>query len=139
MSEPALVVIEGVAKIYGEEVQTRALSDVNVRIDRGELVALAGASGSGKSTLLNLLGLLDRPTSGRIVLGGIDTTGKNDNELTELRAKMLGFVFQFHHLLPAFDAVENVMLPAWGQTGRPSADMRGRAEELLRLVGLGHR
>jgi lipoprotein-releasing system ATP-binding protein len=63
----------------------------------------------------------------------------DDSELTELRAKMLGFVFQFHHLLPAFDAVENVMLPAWGHTGRPSADVRRRAEELLRLVGLGHR
>ncbi|HEY8923959.1 MAG TPA: ABC transporter ATP-binding protein [Polyangia bacterium] len=139
MSDHPLVLLEGVAKIYGEAVKTRALHDVNVRIEGGELVALAGPSGSGKSTLLNLLGLLDRPTSGRIVLGGVDTTGKSDRELTELRAKLLGFVFQFHHLLPAFNAVENVMLPAWGHTGRPSAEARQRAEELLRLVGLGHR
>ena len=140
MSDPVLVVVEGVDKVYGAgEATTHALSDINLTIARGELVALTGPSGSGKSTLLNLLGLLDRPTNGRIILNGIDTTGMNDGALTDLRAKLLGFVFQFHHLLPAFNAVENVMLPDWGHTGRPSADVRARAEELLRQVGLGHR
>ena len=140
MSEPTLVVLEGLGKVYGEgEATTRALSDINLTITHGELVALTGPSGSGKSTLLNLLGLLDRPTAGRILLNGIDTTGMNDGALTDLRAKMLGFVFQFHHLLPAFNAIENVMLPDWGHTGRPSADVRTRAEELLRQVGLGQR
>ena len=140
MSEPALVLFEGVGKVYGQdEAKTRALSDIDLTIAKGELVALTGPSGSGKSTLLNLLGLLDRPTAGRILLNGIDTTKMNDAALTDLRAKMLGFVFQFHHLLPAFNAIENVMLPDWGHTGRPSADVRARAEELLRQVGLGQR
>jgi lipoprotein-releasing system ATP-binding protein len=80
-------------------------------IRRGEFVALVGPSGSGKSTLLNLIGLLDRPTAGSIVLAGKDTTSLDDAALTALRGQMLGFVFQFHHLLPAFTALENVMLP----------------------------
>lgn len=137
MSEASLVVLEGVTKTYGEQVRTRALVGIDLTIEQGEFVALIGPSGSGKSTLLNLLGLLDRPTSGRIILAGVATDGLSDRELTALRAKKLGFVFQFHHLLPAFTAVENVMLPTWGDRGRPSRELRTRAEELLRLVGLG--
>ena len=139
MSETPLVVLQGVTKLYGAEVTTRALSDVTLELARGEFVALTGPSGSGKSTLLNLLGLLDRPSEGRILLSSIDTTGAGDRELTELRARFLGFVFQFHHLLPAFTAVENVMLPTWGQRGYPSEELRARSEALLREVGLGKR
>jgi ABC-type branched-subunit amino acid transport system ATPase component len=91
-------------------------------------VALTGPSGSGKSTLLNIIGLLDRPTSGRVILSGTDTARLDDHALRQLRARSLGFVFQFHHLLPAFTAVENVMLPAWADEGVPSAEMRQRAE-----------
>jgi len=139
MSSAALVELTAIAKFYGDEVRQRALSDIDMTLARGELVALIGPSGSGKSTLLNLLGLLDRPSSGRVVLGGVDTTGMGDRELTGLRATMLGFVFQFHHLLPAFTALENVTLPAWGKSGFPSVQVRARAAELLQEVGLGER
>ena len=138
MADP-LLAVEGVVKEYGERVKTRALDGVDLALERGEFVALIGPSGSGKSTLLNLIGLLDRPTSGRVVLGGTDTTGLDDDALTALRARMLGFVFQFHHLLPAFTAVENVMLPEWGDEGFATRELRDRAETLLRAVGLADR
>jgi len=134
-----VLVVEGVVKEYGDEVKTRALDRVDLTLQRGELTALMGPSGSGKSTLLNIIGLLDRPTSGRVVVAGQDTDALNERELTALRARALGFVFQFHHLLPAFTALENVMLPAWGDVGRPSAKMRASAEDLLRAVGLEDR
>ena len=136
---PPVLLVEGVVKEYGEVAKTRALDGVAVTVGPGELTALVGPSGSGKSTLLNIIGLLDRPTSGRVVLGGTETTGLDERGLTALRARMLGFVFQFHHLLPAFTALENVMLPAWGDLGRPNAKMRAAAEELLRAVGLEDR
>ena len=139
MSSSGLVELAAITKFYGDEVRQRALSDIDMRLERGEFVALIGPSGSGKSTLLNLLGLLDRPSSGRVVVGGVDTTGMGDRELTGLRATMFGFVFQFHHLLPAFTALENVTLPAWGQSGFPSAEGRSRATALLKEVGLGER
>ncbi len=139
MSDAPLVSVEHVAKLYGLDAPTSALCAVDLRIDRGEFLAIVGPSGSGKSTLLNLLGLLDRPSSGRVVLDGVDTTGMTNRQLTAMRAKLLGFVFQFHHLLPAFTAIENVMLPRWGDDGFPSPELRARAEELLRGVGLGHR
>ena len=119
--------------------RTRALDDISLVLERGEFVALIGRSGSGKSTLLNLLGLLDRPTAGRVWVGGVDTTDLKDAALTALRARQIGFVFQFHHLLPAFSALENVMLPEWGDLGVVSGDLRKRALEALHDVGLDHR
>jgi lipoprotein-releasing system ATP-binding protein len=138
MAEP-LLVVENVVKDYGTRVLTRALDGVQLRLDKAEFVALIGPSGSGKSTLLNIIGLLDRPTSGRVLLDGTETTALDERALTRLRARMLGFVFQFHHLLPAFSALENVMLPAWGDQGLPSRAIRDNAEELLRAVGLADR
>jgi lipoprotein-releasing system ATP-binding protein len=128
-----------VVREYGERVRTRALAGVDLVLERGEFAALMGPSGSGKSTLLNIIGLLDRPTSGRVVLDGTDTSGLDERTLTALRARTLGFVFQFHHLLPAFTAVENVMLPAWADDGLPSREMRANAEALLDAVGLSDR
>jgi lipoprotein-releasing system ATP-binding protein len=138
MAEP-LLVVEGVVKEYGGAVITRALAGVDLTLDEGEFAALIGPSGSGKSTLLNVIGLLDRPTRGSVVVGGTDTTGLDEAGLTRLRAQKLGFVFQFHHLLPMFTALENVMLPAWGDEGFPSRTMEQHAVELLEAVGLGDR
>jgi lipoprotein-releasing system ATP-binding protein len=112
---------------------------VDLILGRGEFAALIGPSGSGKSTLLNIIGLLDRPTSGRVILAGTDTSTLDEQALTALRARTLGFVFQFHHLLHAFTALENVMLPAWADEGVPSREMRERAKELLDAVGLSDR
>jgi lipoprotein-releasing system ATP-binding protein len=131
--------VERVVRIYGERVQTRALDGVDLVLTGGELAALTGPSGSGKSTLLNIIGLLDRPTAGRVVIAGTDTSQLDDHELTVLRARTLGFVFQFHHLLPAFTALENVMLPAWADEGLPSGEMRVRAGQVLAAVGLADR
>ena len=138
MGKP-LLNVEAVVKSYGEHVQTCALAGIDLVVEKGEFAALTGPSGSGKSTLLNIMGLLDRPTSGRIVLANNDTSGLDERELTNLRAHTLGFIFQFHYLLPAFTALENVMLPAWGYEGFPSRAMRAQAEELLRAVGLADR
>jgi lipoprotein-releasing system ATP-binding protein len=138
VAEPILIV-EGVVREYGERVRTRALAGVDVSLAKGEFAALMGPSGSGKSTLLNIIGLLDRPTRGRVVLAGTDTSTIDEHALTALRAHTLGFVFQFHHLLPAFTAVENVMLPAWADEGFATPEMRSGAEQMLAAVGLADR
>lgn len=138
MSE-SLLVVDGVVKEYGESVVTRALSGVDLRLSMGEFAALTGPSGSGKSTLLNIIGLLERPTHGRVWVASEDTARLDEQGLTRLRGRTLGFVFQFHHLLPAFTALENVMLPAWGDEGWLSAEIESRAQELLTRVGLADR
>ncbi|MEO6772453.1 MAG: ABC transporter ATP-binding protein [Kofleriaceae bacterium] len=138
-SSPPVLVVEGVVKEYGDVARTRALAGVDLIVGRGELTALVGPSGSGKSTLLNIIGLLDRPTRGHVALGGTETTELGERELTDVRARMLGFVFQFHHLLPAFTALENVMIPGWGHEGWPSAKLRSDAKEILSAVGLADR
>ena len=138
VADPLLAVV-GVVREFGDRVRTRALAGVDLVLEQGEFAALIGPSGSGKSTLLNIIGLLDRPTEGRVILAGTDTSGLDERALTTLRARTLGFVFQFHHLLPAFTAAENVMLPAWADEGVPSAAMRERALELLEAVGLSDR
>ncbi len=138
MADP-LVLVDGVTKSFGREVVTEVLHGIDLELHAGEFTALVGPSGSGKSTLLNLLGLLDRPTSGRIVLGGRDTTGLDEGERTALRGCSLGFVFQFHHLLPAFTALENVMMPMLAARGREEPGMREKAFALLEEIGLADR
>ena len=134
-----LVRTEALTKTYGERVTTPVLKGIDLTLAAGELCALTGPSGSGKTTLLNLIGLLDRPTGGRILVQGQDTVPLDDDQRTELRGRTLGFVFQFHHLLPAFTALENVMLPLLSQHGRPQAWMQTRALDLLDRVGLAER
>jgi lipoprotein-releasing system ATP-binding protein len=123
---------------YGDGGQLHVLHGVNLRVDSGEAIAVIGASGAGKSTLLHLLGALDRPTTGEVLLGGRSLAGLDDAEIATVRNKHLGFVFQFHHLLREFTALENAMMPCLiGGVGRPEA--KERAKELLEAVGLGRR
>ena len=122
----------------GDEL-TPVLRDVDLQLGAGELTALLGASGSGKSTLLSIIGLLLRPTAGTIEIGGERVEGLSDARLTLFRNHRLGFVFQFHHLLPDFTATENVAFPAAAPAGSLTPAMRRRARELLERVGLGDR
>ncbi|MFN0178974.1 MAG: ABC transporter ATP-binding protein [Gemmatimonadales bacterium] len=131
-----LLVVEGVIKEYGTEIVTRALRGIDCTVGVGEFLALTGPSGSGKSTLLNLIGLLDRPTEGRILLDGADTGTLDGPELARSRGRRIGFVFQFHHLLPGFSALENVMMPAFADEGRLTDRTRATAQSLLTEVGL---
>ena len=138
-SAVALLRLEAVTKNYGTDTVTRVLRGVDLVVQPGEFVALTGPSGSGKSTLLNIIGLLDRPTSGRVAFQGWDVASMDDAELTSLRGRGIGFVFQFHHLLPAFTAQENVMLPLLADRGRRDHEMMERAGALLAEVGLSDR
>jgi lipoprotein-releasing system ATP-binding protein len=130
--------LEDVRKSYGEgtAVVTEVLHGISLRLQHGEFTALIGPSGSGKSTLLHIIGLLDRPSSGRLYIDGKDTSALPESELTRLRGSSVGFVFQYHHLLSAFTAFENVMMPLLLQRGHPDEAMRQAAHELLRRVGL---
>ena len=138
MSVDAIVELSGVRKSYGvgTPVEAEVLHGIDLRLEPGEFVALVGPSGSGKSTLLNLIGLLERPTAGTLRIGGRDTTTLDEAELTGLRGRSIGFVFQFHHLLPGFSALENVLMPSIIERGVASAEDLIRARELLARVGL---
>ena len=136
---PPLLRIEGVRKTYGKKVLTVALRGVDLALDPGEFCALTGPSGCGKTTLLNIVGLLDRPSEGRVLLAGSDTGPMDDDQRTRLRSETLGFIFQFHHLLLAFTALENVMMPLLARHGRRKAWMRDAARDLLVSVGLEDR
>jgi putative ABC transport system ATP-binding protein len=120
------------------DVPTVALAGVNLQVRRGEFVAIVGPSGSGKSTLMNLIGCLDRPTSGTVKISGRDISGLDDNELTALRSKAIGFVFQQFQLLPLTSAVDNVATPLLYQGLRPKEANR-RAAAMLTRLGLGER
>ena len=134
----AVVLLEGVRKAYnvGTPVETEVLHGIDLRLERGEFCALMGPSGSGKSTLLNIVGLLDRPTGGKLTIDGQPASGLRDRDLTRLRGHTIGFVFQYHHLIPAFTALENVIMPLLVDRGRRDAEMWKRGEELLASVGL---
>jgi putative ABC transport system ATP-binding protein len=131
--------LKNVWRTYGEgENEVVALRDVNLRIDDGEFVAIVGPSGSGKSTMLQIIGLLDRPTSGETLLDGQPLDDLSDSARTRLRLLTLGFVFQRFHLLPGVSAIENVILPMEA-AGVPVDERYARAAALLDSVGLGHR
>lgn len=135
----ALVELQGVTKIYRlGEVEVPALQDVDFRVNPGDFLALMGPSGSGKSTLLHILGLLDRPSAGRVLWEGEDVTKLNGGRLAELRSRRIGFVFQMFNLVPNLTALENAELPLVF-LGVPSRERRRRAEEALVRLGLGER
>ncbi|MCB1678476.1 MAG: ATP-binding cassette domain-containing protein [Halioglobus sp.] len=138
MSEPMLH-CEALCRVYADgDRRVTVLQDVELSLAAGEKIAVVGASGSGKSTLLNLLGALDHPTRGRVLMRGCDLATLDERALCELRNRRLGFVYQFHHLLPEFDALENVGMPLL-IGGEPRTRAWQRAREMLQRVGMGHR
>ncbi len=136
----ALLELTGVTKAYaspGGGAETRVLRGVDLAVAAGESAAIAGPSGSGKSTLLHIMGLLDRPTSGRVLIDGRDVSALSEAEAAEARARDVGFVFQAHHLLPQCGVLENVLVPTLAVKAPPDAE--ARALRLLERVGLSHR
>lgn len=135
-----LLTARAITKTFGKgDATTRVLKGIDFTLDKASLVALKGRSGSGKSTFLSILGTLMRPTGGDYEMLGTDLTDISDADLTEFRNRHIGFVFQFHHLLPDFTALENVMFPAAVHKGRETGAARRRAEDLLVRVGLEDR
>ncbi|MCA0396817.1 MAG: ABC transporter ATP-binding protein [Bacteroidetes bacterium] len=125
----------GIKKRYGS---VEVLKGVDISVNRGEIVSIVGSSGAGKSTLLHILGTLDKPDAGYIRLNETDLTTKNDKQLAAFRNRYIGFVFQFHHLLPEFTALENVCIPGW-IADRPKEEVEKKAAELLAHLGLSNR
>ena len=139
MAERAQVLrLDKVCKSYntGTPIEVEVLHDIEFTLYRGEFVALMGPSGSGKSTLLNIVGLLDQPTKGRLFIEGHDTSALDDTAITKLRGHSIGFVFQYHYLISAFTALENVMMPLLLEHEFPDDVMRDRARTLLAEVDL---
>ncbi len=133
-----IIELKNLTKVYKNGVEFRALDDANLIIKKGEFVAIVGPSGSGKSTLMHLIGLLDTPSSGTLLIDGNDVTKMSDKERSGMRNRMLGFVFQYHHLLPDFTALENVMMPLL-IAGKSRDEAKDIAEKLLKEVGLEDR
>jgi len=134
----SVLLLDGICKSYnvGTHIEVEVLHDIGIEIKRGEFVALIGPSGSGKSTLLNIIGLLDRPTKGRLFIEGRETSHLDDAEITRLRGHSIGFVFQYHYLISAFTALENVLMPLLVERSFPNEKMKQRARDLLAQVGL---
>jgi lipoprotein-releasing system ATP-binding protein len=132
-----LVLAEGLSKTYGDVVPTPALVDVSFSLSCNEFASVIGRSGSGKSTLLNLIGLLDTPTGGRLILNDQDSASLDRDGRAKLRNTFVGFVFQFHHLLPEFSVIENVCMPALIRGERMTPQLRARARETLDTLALG--
>ncbi len=130
-----IITLDRVNKYYGREVLSQVLYDVDLKVAEHSFNSIIGASGSGKSTLLNIIGTLDRPTSGQVTIAGVPTAGMKAKDLAALRNETIGFIFQFHHLLPEFTALENVLMPARIK-GAVTKATRDRARELMELMGL---
>lgn len=137
-AERPIIELIDLTKTYKDGTEFHALDHVSLKIERGEFVAIVGPSGSGKSTLMHLIGLLDTPSSGTLLLDGNDVTKMSDKARSEMRNRMLGFIFQYHHLLPDFTALENVMMPLL-IAGNDRKESMETAEKLLKEVGLEDR
>ncbi|MBN2853446.1 MAG: ABC transporter ATP-binding protein [Clostridia bacterium] len=128
--------LRNVNKIYGTDIQIQVLYDINLIFEKGSFNSIIGQSGSGKSTLLNIIGTLDKATSGDVLIEGKDIKAMTANQLADYRNETIGFVFQFHYLLPEFTAIENVLMPYRIKNGKVNKEIIEKAEESLRLVGL---
>lgn len=139
MQQAALLEAKAVSKSYQEgKLSTKVLEQVDLKVYPGEQLAIVGSSGSGKSTLLHILGTLDKPSAGQVLLEGEDLYKASASRQAQLRNQAMGFIYQFHHLLPEFNALENVAMPGL-IAGRPKTEVRAQARALLERVGLGHR
>ena len=124
---------------YTDDVETQAVKELSLTINKGEFVSIMGPSGCGKSTLLNIMGLLDSPTSGDIEIDGINVCGMSDKELAHFRNQKLGFIFQNFHLIPSLNVIDNVALPLLYRKGLSASERKSKAEKVLKKVGLSHR
>lgn len=131
-----MIELSHVDKIYSNGMEVQVLFDVNLKVKTGSFNSLVGQSGSGKSTLMNIIGTLDRPTSGEVVINGVRTDTMTKNQLAGLRNETIGFIFQFHYLLPEFTALENVVIPYRIKHSRADKKILNRANELMDVVGL---
>ena len=131
-----IVELNNVDKVYPGAVETKALSDINLKIEESSFCSLVGESGSGKSTLMNIIGTLDTATRGHVVINGTQTDRLDRNSLAKLRNETIGFVFQFHYLLPEFTAMENVLMPYIIKNGKAVKEIMQRADELFEFVGI---
>jgi lipoprotein-releasing system ATP-binding protein len=131
-----IIELNKVDKIYPGTPQVQVLYDVNLSFEAGSFSSIVGQSGSGKSTLLNIMGTLDQPSHGSVMINDIRTDKMSKNQVAELRNEVIGFVFQFHFLLPEFTALENVLMPYWISRRKTGQDMLKRADELFELVGI---
>lgn len=135
-----IIRLQGVEKIYRtDEIETLALENVNMDVEKGEFISVMGPSGCGKSTLLNMIGLLDTPTKGTVELCGQQTGQMGDSQLASFRNHNIGFVFQSFHLIPSLNVLENVMLPLIYRKGGSASERRARAKEVIEKLGLSHR
>ena len=130
-----MIDIKNITKSFGS---LQVLKGIDLHIDKGEIVSIVGPSGAGKTTLLQIIGTLDKPDTGTVIVDGIEVNGLSTNKLSRFRNEHLGFVFQFHQLLPEFTAIENIMIPAY-IAGKKQSDARERAEERLQFMGLENR
>jgi lipoprotein-releasing system ATP-binding protein len=132
----SVIQLKHVDKIYGTAIKTQVLFDLNLEFEKESFNSIIGQSGSGKSTLLNIIGTLDKPTNGEVIIAGKSTKDMSKNQLAELRGKTLGFIFQFHYLLPEFTAIENVLMPLRINGNKITKENLIRANELMDFVGL---
>ncbi|MBK5254363.1 MAG: ABC transporter ATP-binding protein [Peptostreptococcaceae bacterium] len=128
--------LKGIDKIYGDKVKTQVLFNVDLNFEKSSFNSIIGASGSGKSTLMNIMGTLDKPTNGDVIIGGTNTISLNRDEMAELRNETIGFIFQFHYLLPEFSVLENVLMPYRIKHGRVDKETMERAKYLIDMVEL---
>ena len=131
-----MIELKGINKIYGEDIKTQVLYDIDLSFEEGSFNSIIGQSGSGKSTILNIMGTLDKTTSGEIIIDGKNVKNMSNNQLAALRNSTIGFVFQFHYLLPEFTALENVLMPYEIKHGKVTKEIVKKAEDYLKLVGL---